>query len=116
MGIHLSRSPFALAAPAFTAALLGHPSTVVVPVGRGVMQIASLTPAAPVTVGELDAGGEARVVAVGGAAFPASALAVAAGTELVAVGTNRGLAALHRRLEHALPAPPAAHPPAAEPT
>ena len=110
VGIHLSRSPFALAAPAFTAALLGHPSAAVVPVGRDVMQIASLTPAAPVTVGELDAAGEARVVAVAGAAFPPPELEVPVGAELVAVGTNRGLAGLQRRLQHALPAPRGAAP------
>ena len=96
--IHLSRSVSALAAPAFTAAILGRRATAVLPVGSEMVQIAALTAERSTDIRTLERGCHARVLAVAGAAFPDVDARVAPGDELVTVGTSRGLAELERRV------------------
>jgi Trk K+ transport system NAD-binding subunit len=96
--IDLSRSVAALAAPAFTAAILGRRATAVLPVGSEIVQIAALTARRSTVIRTIEEDCQARVVAVHGAAFPDVRTRVAAGDELTAVGTSRGLADLERRL------------------
>jgi Trk K+ transport system NAD-binding subunit len=102
-GIQLSRSPHALAAPAFVAAVLGEVAAAVVPVGHGVMQIATMVAQRASEVAELEHAHEARVIAVDGTPFPPADLPIRQGAEVVYVGTAGGIAALDRGLM----APPA---------
>jgi Trk K+ transport system NAD-binding subunit len=95
--IQLSRSVSALAAPAFVSAILGRRATAVLPIGREVMQVVALTAELATDVGSLQRDCEARVLAVPGKEFPEPAVRVAAGDELMAIGTGRGLAELERR-------------------
>jgi Trk K+ transport system NAD-binding subunit len=98
VGIQLSRSPYALAAPAFVAAVLGEEAAAVVPVGHGVLHIATMVAQQASTVAEVEGAQEARVIAVDGAAFPPRDLRIRPGAEVVYVGTGAGLARLDRRL------------------
>lgn len=96
IGVALSRSPYALAAPAFAAAILGRRVETVIPVGAGVMQIAGVTAERPTDVRTLESACEAQILAVDDTAFPDDDHAVRPGAEVLAVGTGRGLAELER--------------------
>lgn len=96
--LDLSRSVSALAAPAFVAAVLGRRTTAMLPVGAEVMQVVGLTAEQAGEVKTLEQGCDARVLAVDGAVFPRPDLKVTEGSELVMVGTSRGLAELERRV------------------
>ncbi len=96
VGIALSRSPYALAAPAFTAAILGRRIETVIPVGAGVMQIAGVTAERSTDVRTLESACEAQILAVDDTAFPGDDHAVRPGADVLAVGTGRGLAELER--------------------
>lgn len=96
-GINLSRGVSSLAAPAFAAAILGRRATAVLPIGREVLQIVSLTAELDTDVAGLERGCEARVLAVPGAEFPEPGVLVSPGDELMLIGTSEGLAELERR-------------------
>ena len=70
IGIYLSRSVSALAAPAFVAAIFGRRTEAVLPVGTEVLQIVDLTAERKVDVGTLEETCQARVMAVGATPFP----------------------------------------------
>jgi Trk K+ transport system NAD-binding subunit len=95
--IQLSRSVSALAAPAFVSAMLGRRATAVLPIGREVMQVVAFTAELATDVGSLERDCEARVLAVPGKEFPEPGARVAAGDEVMAIGTGPGLAELERR-------------------
>ena len=96
-GIHLSRGVSSLAAPAFVAGILGRQAAAVLPIGREVLQIVSLTAERRNDVVSLERGCEARVLAVPGHEFPEPGVRVDPGDELMVVGTGQGLAELERR-------------------
>jgi Trk K+ transport system NAD-binding subunit len=96
-GIHLSRGVSSLAAPAFAAAMLGRRATAVLPIGREVLQIVSLTAEVANDVASLERGCQARVLAVPGREFPEPGVRVDPGDDIMVVGTGQGLAELERR-------------------
>ena len=95
--IQLSRSVSALAAPAFVSAILGRRATAVLPIGREVMQVVAFTAELATDVASLERDCDARVLAVPGKEFPEPGAPVAAGDEVMAIGTGPGLAELERR-------------------
>lgn len=96
--IQVSHSVFALAAPAFAAAILGHPATAVLPVGAKVLLVVGLTARQTIDVKALEHGCQARVLAVDGAEFPEPDAIIAPGANVIAVGTGSGLAELDLRI------------------
>ena len=97
-GIHLSRGVSSLAAPAFAAALLGRRAAAVLPIGREVLQIVTLTAELQTDIAGLERDCHARVLAVPGKEFPEPGVRVAPGDELMVIGTGEGLAELERRV------------------
>jgi hypothetical protein len=85
-----------LAAPVFAAALSDRRTLATIPVGSEAVTVAELGAPPGRTVAELEraAGGEARVIALGGTWSPPPEARTQAGATLVAVGSPAGLAAL----------------------
>ena len=96
-GIHLSRGVSSLAAPAFAAAILGRRAAAVLPIGREVLQIVTLTVERDTEIASLERDCEARVLAAPGKEFPGPGVRVTPGDDLMVVGTGQGLAELERR-------------------
>jgi Trk K+ transport system NAD-binding subunit len=94
--IDVSRSLSSLAAPAFAAALSERRTLATIPVGAQAVTVAELGAPVGRTVAELEraAGGEARVIALGGAWSPPADARAQPRMTLVAVGSPAGLAAL----------------------
>ena len=67
------------------------------PIGREVLQIVTLTAERDTDIASLERDCEARVLAVPGKEFPEPGVRVAPGDELMVVGTGEGLAELERR-------------------
>ena len=94
--IDISRSLSSLAAPVFAAALSDRRTLGTIPVGSEAVTVAELGAPPGRTVAELEraAGGQARVIALGGTWSPPPETRTQAGATLVAVGSPAGLAAL----------------------
>lgn len=99
-----SHSVAALAAPAFVAAVLGHPATAVLPVAGEVLLVVGLTAERHTDVETLERTCQVRVLKVDETTFPAPDALVPRGAELVAIGTGRGLAELDQRVSSPGPA------------
>ena len=114
-GIHISRSPSALAAPAFAAGAMGEHVIASVPAGRRVLLVARLrvgegSRASGGTVGAVEQAIDGRVLAVSGGGeqrwCPAPGVPLAAGEDLTVVVTRQGLAEALAHVEAPLQARP----------
>ena len=109
LAIHISRSVSTLAAPAFVSALLGRGQVASIPAGSVGLRIGILEVGHAVDVAAALDGLDARVMKTGGEWFPEPAGELAAGSELVAIGTSAALAVLEQRIGAAQGGRPAAH-------
>lgn len=93
--LDLTRSVSALAAPAFTAALLGRPLSEPLPLSNVAMRVleAEVSPDSPLAgrlIREINSGNELRVLALNGRWRPRDTVAIEPGATVAVVGTRRG--------------------------
>lgn len=99
LGLDVSRSVAALAAPAFAAALLDRPLSAPLPLSSSPLRTAEAPAPEATTVGALEAAGTLRVLAVDRAWLPPADHPVLPGAQLAVVGTRDACDRLLREAE-----------------